>query len=74
MKNTVMSPERAKGILFPKSPFAPPGLVVIVIYDRGLTPPAIFSRPFRPYMKNMLIVVLPARSGQGILPWPNPCP
>ena len=38
MENTVISPEREKGIFFLKSPFAPPGLVVIVIYDRGLTP------------------------------------
>jgi hypothetical protein len=54
MENTVNSPERAKGILFLKSPFAPPGLVVIVIYDRGLTPPAIFFRPFRPHIESTL--------------------
>lgn len=54
MENTVISPERAKGIVSLKSPFAPPGLVVIVIYDRGLMPPAIFFQPFRPHIESTL--------------------
>ena len=38
MKNTVMSPERAKGIFLPKSPFTPPGLLLLLFMTGGLRP------------------------------------